>query len=240
MLFKLKLMKNLLFLLLGLLMTTHLHAQFGINAAYRFNNAPDLKIIKSFDGTNDEFEVLSNGFSIGMDYWFRLKNYRIEFLPELNYGQYNRNLQTDDETIALKSGAASFFLNTNIYFLDLLGDCNCPTFSKQGPTINKGIFLQLSPGLTYWNQSYTSQSGDNEASNITFSIAAGLGVDIGITDLITLTPFGGLRYYPEIEWTDLSVITDEYFLLEVKAEKSSLMQAYTGIRIGIRLDHENY
>ena len=131
-------------------------------------------------------------------------------------------------------------MNTNIYFLDLLGDCNCPTFSKQGPTINKGIFLQLSPGLTYWNQSYTSQSGDNEASNITFSIAAGLGVDIGITDLITLTPFGGLRYYPEIEWTDLSVITDEYFLLEVKAEKSSLMQAYTGIRIGIRLDHENY
>lgn len=233
-------MKNLLFLLFALILPTQLHAQFGINAAYRFNNAPDLKIIKSFDGTNDEFEVLSNGFSIGMDYWFRLKNYRIEFLPELNYGQYNRNLQTDDETIALKSGAASFFLNTNIYFLDLLGDCNCPTFSKQGPTINKGIFLQLSPGLTYWNQSYTSQSGDNEASNITFSIAAGLGVDIGITDLITLTPFGGLRYYPEIEWTDLSVITDEYFLLEVKAEKSSLMQAYTGIRIGIRLDHENY
>lgn len=233
-------MKNILFLLLGLLMTAHLHAQFGINAAYRFNNAPDLKIIKSFDGTNEEFDVLSDAVSIGVDYWFRLKNYRIEFLPELNYGQYNRNIQTDDETIELKSSAASFFLNTNIYFLDLVGDCNCPTFSKQGPTISKGIFLQVSPGVTYWNQSYTSQSGDNEASSIAFSIAAGLGVDIGITELITITPFGGVRYYPEIEWTDLSVITDEYFLLDVKAEKSTLMQPYAGIRLGFRFDKENY
>jgi hypothetical protein len=64
-------------------MTAHLHAQFGINAAYRFNNAPDLKIIKSFDGTNEEFDVLSDAVSIGVDYWLRLKNYRIEFLPQL-------------------------------------------------------------------------------------------------------------------------------------------------------------
>ncbi len=217
-----------------------IQAQVGINSAYRFNNAPDLKIIRSFDGSVQEYDVLSDGLSFGIDVWFRLKNYRIEFLPELNYGQYNLTVETDDEFIELRTGIGSLFLNTHIYFLDFVGDCNCPTFSKQGPTISKGLFLQISPGISYTSNTAEAESGNNSTNSMAVSIAGGLGIDIGITEMLTITPFGGIRYFPRVEWNSLSQITEDYFLLEIKDEKSSLMQPYAGIRLGFRFDKENY
>ena len=60
-----------------LLFTFNLSAQFGVNAGYRTNSA---------DGWENYFrgqDFLNSGFKVGVDYWFRLKNRRVEFTPEV-------------------------------------------------------------------------------------------------------------------------------------------------------------
>ncbi|MCB9291906.1 MAG: hypothetical protein H6559_02055 [Lewinellaceae bacterium] len=52
----------------------------------------------------------------------------------------------------------SLFLNANIYFLDLEGDCDCPTFSKSGGFLQKGLFLPHTL-RTSWIQSKVENEG---------------------------------------------------------------------------------
>ena len=236
--YKLKTMKKFLLPLVLLFLVQMVHAQLGVHVGYRYNNAPDWKIVRSFDGEIEEFDILTEGLSFGVDVWFRLKNVRVEFLPELNYSQFSTDVETSEETIGLSSSFASLFVNTHIYFLDFFGDCNCPTFSKDGSTINKGIFLQVSPGLSYLTNTFDAENGKNTSSDFAFSIAAGLGIDIGISDLFTITPYGGLRYYPTVTWDNLNQITENYFLLDIKQEESTLVQPYFGIRLGFRFDKD--
>lgn len=232
-------MKRIVVIALCLGWTVHSFSQFGINAGYRLNHAPDWQWAASDAGTPDP--VLGNGFSVGVDYWMRLKNYRLEFLPELNYSRFNKTLPLDRET---SNQFFSFFLNTNWYLFDFEGDCNCPTFSKQGQFLKKGFFVQLSPGITYLKNSFTMPQDllpDNketiDSNSWAFSIGLGAGIDIGVSDLFTVTPMVGLRYFPSANWPQLSDLApDKDGDLQ---EKSAILQAYGGIRLGWRLDYSS-
>jgi hypothetical protein len=52
-------------------------AQFGINAGYRSNGG------NNWDNYLEGQDFIKSGYKVGIDYWFRLKNKRIEFTPEL-------------------------------------------------------------------------------------------------------------------------------------------------------------
>lgn len=212
-------------------------SQVGINGAYRLHHAP--KWIH--EGSTASVSPVGSGFAIGIDYWWRLKKYRLEFLPELNVGRYRQHNDFDQQ---FSNSLYSLFLNTNWYIFDFEGDCNCPTFSKQGEFLKKGFFVQISPGLSYmqYELSYNEEIAPDKpvelnSEELAFSLGLGAGLDIGVTDLITVTPLLGLRYYPVMNWPGLSQLPPVNDA--VLEEKSPLWQLSAGARVGLRFDYGN-
>lgn len=237
--------RKLLLFLLFLSSCTFAFSQFGIRANAQFNNTSGWNVRGI-----EETPLFGDGFSVGVDYWMRLKNVRVEFLPELNYGQYQNSYKGPTFNFESNNRVYSFFANTSFYFLDFLGDCDCPTWSKQGTFLKKGLFAYVSPGVSYLQLQTDFRKPDQDSSvpNLivqektgltTFSLGAGLGLDIGLSDLVTVTPIVGARYFLSTNWQELEQYNDEncLCLFLVEEPKSSILQLSAGLRIGFRLDN---
>ena len=213
-----------------------LFAQLGITGRYQFPQTSNWKLLTE-PGDFNETELIGNGFSLGVDYWFRLKNARVEFLPELNFSLFQQVTANESR---LNAHWLSLYFNTNLYLFDLKGDCNCPTFSKQGTLFQKGFFVQVSPGLSLMNHSIRlPEDGDKlRTTMFAFSIGGGVGFDIGVSDLITVTPMGSVRYFPAATWDDLTRITLDAPEFQVPDEKSDIVLWQVGLRLGFRFDKE--
>ena len=234
-------MKNLLFLLLMIFSSIGaLHAQFGIQASYRFNQADNWKLSDGVSDPSFDIDLLGDGWSIEVDYWFRLKNKRIEFLPALNYGSYN-SFDVDVQNFDISNTVFSFFLNTNFYLFDLGSDCNCPTFNKQDDLLKKGFFLQVSPGFSRFSNEIKDAQGSNTVTANAFSIGGAIGLDIGLSEIVTLTPLVGVRYFPNVQlegFTTTNSQIDEF--ISLIDEETAITQTFIGARLGFRLDKRNY
>ena len=154
-------------------------SQFGINARYLTSNTAGI--------------VSQNGFLAGIEYHFRLKSNRVEFHPLFGYRRsfeagYGSHLTSFD-----------FDFNTAIYPFDFEGDCNCPTFSKQGTLFKKGFFLEFQPGIGY-QTIYITHLENEHSSNVVFKLGGAAGLDIGLSDQYTLTPFISGTTFISGEW----------------------------------------
>lgn len=229
-------MKKLIFLLFFTTNISVAFAQFGIRATYSNATASGWEqAIEKYSGKTD-FNFNSLGF--GVDYWFRLKNQRIEFMPTLHYASSSTEIsfQRDVSIRGFDIRTVGLQLNTHIYFLDFKGDCDCPTWSKSEPWVEKGLFLLVSPAIDYQLFDYSTMSNIGETSTVNstdlnFNIGVGLGLDIGVSDLITITPYAGVRFHQKMDWED--------FLADIEDQigtESNMRQMYGGIRLGIRLD----
>ncbi len=128
----------------------------------------------------EESRFMTTGWESGAYYWFRLKDLRIEFFPEVHYGR----LQWSDAPVARQS-VAGIGMPVSLYLFDLKSDCDCPTFSKQNDLFEKGFFVQVAPSI-----SNLSTTGLVEPSGHLWTVraAAGIGLDIGVSDMVTITP----------------------------------------------------
>jgi hypothetical protein len=216
-------------LFVALSLAISLHAQFGVSGHHFWNDAEAFDLAFTDVNGDPVSAVPDQGWQAGVDYWFRLKNTRIEFLPTLSFGRISGRADSGNDFIAQKIQIASFFFNTNFYLFDMAGDCDCPTFSKEGNTLQKGLFFQVSPGVSYFRYGIETVEGEQTSSEIAFGAGAGAGFDLGVSDFLTLTPFAGLRYYPRVDgWAgDIPNVGDT---------GSSLLQTLLGIRVGLRLD----
>ena len=218
--------------------TSQLFGQFGLNGGYNFNDANNWKITNG-DNVNDVIhDFYGNGLSFGLDYWFRLPNHRVEFTPEINYQSNQSNYFYDPLNFDLNSTMISLFANTNFYIFDFKGDCNCPTFSKRGPELQKGFFVRISPGISYFNNKLDSEGASVHNQAFTFNIGAGAGIDFGVSDLLTITPVAMLRHYPAIDWKDISTIDVGIKEWDYPKDETTLTQIYLGLRIGMRFDYQ--
>lgn len=214
-------------------------AQFGLNAHY-FSGDDRAWYLASANNPNTT-PILDKGYAFGLNYWFRLKNYRVEFLPELSAGfaEASWDGASEADKMTFKHTLGSLFLNTQIYFLDIKGDCNCPTFSKEGPTFEKGLFVFITPGVTLWNTKASSAVATSDEQALAFSIGGGIGMDFGVSDVLTITPLLGLRYYPDANFPTLETFADNLPLGDEIVAESSLLQYYAGLRLGFRFDYNN-
>lgn len=150
--------------------------------------------------------MLNSGYEAGVDYWFRLKKKRIEFMPEISYA-HHRNNYARGSIGTLKMSDYHFNFHTHIYALNLGDDCNCPTFSKQGGTIDKGLFIHLTPGISYYSIGAITRDMAPEAVNtpegISLRMGLGLGIDIGISDFWTLSPIISYYFRSSLSWQEL-------------------------------------
>jgi hypothetical protein len=173
-------------------------AQVGVSVGGTINNAAGWVITDL--NNNTKYDLPGNSYFLSLNYEFSSKNYRIAIVPEIG-GALFKNEFVDLGIFTNKT--IRFQLNTHIYFLDFKGDCDCPTFSKKGSPLKKGLFFNISPGISYFANTvnpFTSPTTDHFFKP---NIGAGLGYDIGLTKNITLTTFTNAYIFPRITWPGL-------------------------------------
>jgi len=168
-------------------------SQIGLNARYFFGKSDILS----------QSNISQDGVHAALEYNFRLEQKRIEFRPGAGYrytfpGDHSGNFSAYD----LDFGTA-------IYPFDFAGDCDCPTFSKEGNLIKKGFFLEFIPGVSYQTLS-RKETEPNDPSrlpirskNFVWKIGGAAGLDIGITDRYTITPMFSMTMLSSSEWEGL-------------------------------------
>ena len=178
-------MKLLIPVLLFSIAAFPMFGQIGVSAAYNsLNFNPDEVSVAD--------DLTFSGVSISANYWFRLENVRIEFLPGLGY----TNLESDISEIDFYQA----FVTTRVYPFSFWDDCDCPTFSKQSGFFKDGFFLSLTPFLNRYELQMDDSElfGETKYDDWAFSLDIGAGLDIGLSDYITITPEVRYRYFPDI------------------------------------------
>ena len=229
-------MRRYLFLGVLLLIGLEIQGQFGIRVNYIKSSAPNWELIQ-----NDNVSILSpvalfnDGNKIGLDYWTRLPQKRVEFYPELAFSSFkSTSYGPAFETNTYVGKSLSALLNTHFYLLDFAGDCDCPTFSKKGNLLKKGFFLSSHFGGQWHNKNSFSSAESYASVSPIFGIGAGL--DIGLTDLITITPFIQYQVAINDNWESFAIDHNRNELVEF--ETSSFQQLHFGFRIGFRPDYK--
>lgn len=217
-------MKNIIStLVLAVFMLNYCSGQIGVSGAYKTLSAEGWN--KYTHTEFDDHSDPASGYAAALNYWFRLKNQRIEFLPEISYEKY----EATSRTSSVEHRILGFYFNTNVYPFDFKGDCNCPTWSKSGNFFSKGFFIQVSPGVQYFNNRFTADVL-YEDETFGWTIGAGAGIDLGVTEFLTITPIIKTYYSPGINWSNLP----DLYSNPVSAD-SSIRQLYAGIKLGFRL-----
>ena len=197
------------------------HAQYGVLVKWNQNNYDELLNRIELGDQN----IFTTTYEIGVDYWFRLKNYRMEFYPEFTFEKAapTRIIETGEE---LSFHSFRFYFRTHFYVFDFYEDCDCPTFSKQGNSFTRGFHLILAPGVGLYSFGSENREGQTGLSAL---LAGGVGWDAGITDMITLTPFVLYRRTFPMKW--------ESFTNGEEGFNSSSIMA--GLRLGFRFDYKS-
>lgn len=170
------------------------YCQIGVNVRYLFGQSDIL----------EQEEISQNGVHAAAEYHFRLKNKRLEFHPGLGY----RFTFNSDAYQGYLTGF-DLDLATAIYPFDFGGDCDCPTFSKQGNLIKKGFFFELIPGLSYQTLTRLRSEPDDpqnlpiRSKNLNWKLGGAAGLDIGISEHYTLTPMFSVTMLSASEWDGL-------------------------------------
>lgn len=182
----------LLFILIGV--PSICCSQVGVNVRYLFGKS-DILALEN---------IAQDGFHASVEYHLRLKEKRLEFRPGIGYRQTFAGNSYDG---SIKS--FDFDLGTAIYPFDFGGDCNCPTFSKEGNLVKKGFFIELIPGAGYQILSRLRSDPDDpsklpiRSKNIVWKLGGAAGLDIGISDRYTITPMLSATMLSSSEWDGL-------------------------------------
>ena len=235
-------MKAQLFSLFLLLSIGSTYAQVGFSGSYLSGNFTEFEeqLQNTFElGPVNGQGLWQNGYKIAVDYWFRLKPVRIEFLPELGFSSFQSDLFEPTASSPLDSRFSSlhFQANINIYPLDFVGDCDCPTFSKSEPIFQRGFFLQIAPGVQYQSIIFNPDGNTRFAFDaFNYSLAGGIGLDIGVSDFITVTPYAKYWYFFEVDYA----LANDFRPFEIDPTEQfvngTANQIEAGLRLGFRFD----
>ena len=169
--------------------------QVGVNVRYMFGKSE----ILTAENINQD------GVHGAVEYHVRLKEKRLEFRPGLGY-----RFSPSGDSFDGQFQSFDFDLGTAIYPFDFGGDCDCPTFSKEGNLIKKGFFVELIPGAGY--QLFTRLRSDPDdpsklpirSKNFVWKMGGAAGIDIGISDRYTITPILSATMLSTSQWEGLN------------------------------------
>ncbi len=226
-------------------------AQIGLSTQYNTIQHPVWTEI--FESSNlYDFEqgyTFPNTTGFGVDYWLHPFQYRIEFFPTLAYNKFT------DSKLTIFDGSfrpspdkfeltmIEFSVPTRIYPLDIEGECDCPTWGKDGSLIKKGFFIAGIVGLSQINldTQYSEFSSNGqivtynyENNSTVFHAGIGTGLDIGINKYITLTPFVNYKVHFNAEGESIqsAVLANGVFFEDTN---SNINQLQFGLRLGFQL-----
>lgn len=233
---------RILFLAFALLLTvtTFSQAQWGLMINYSSNQTENWKLGDNPDGSFRERSILGEGFSASIDYRLRIPRTRVELLPALGIGYSSRTFtEYPNASVAapleFSVRYTGFNLPVHIYFLDMDGDCDCPTFSRQGPSLKKGLFLMVSAGINYLDLSLENYPENIDQRSWAGNFGLGLGLDLGVSKQLTISPLFRAIYSPSVHWDKLVPADSSMAIQPDFTTTSPLLQFQPGIRLGFQL-----
>ncbi len=221
---------------------TFLFGQIGIDYAYLNQSYPEWTqlLIDNQVSNNSEKPVFQNAHRIGIEYWLRIPNYRVEFFPQINITRQLSSYINNIQTTTLESHVYGIDLKTQIYFLDFHGDCDCPTFSNNEPIIKKGTYFIFSPGAYIFsgqiNQTTTGIQLVAKELNSSFRLGLGLGIDIGINDLFSISPYYKYEIHRPFSWDELGTIPLSQGGNDQSSTSTKMTGHVTGVKLNIRFN----
>ena len=234
-------MKHLYTILLILWFCSPNFAQFGVNLGYKFSDARTWQIAADNYITNGHRNILEVGTTGGLDYTFRTKSRFFVLQPNIQFTRLTSILyhyqNLDIYTFDLFN--FSFQANLNFYIIQYpkkeTAENTIPDYQK------KGFFIQLSPAIDHFRTEFTHPAinAAGEPKNIvksgavyfSYSIGVRAGVDLKWGRNLSLTPLVGFRYFPKVDWKDLTEISSRG-AESGTYDLSSIRQFSFGLRIG--------
>jgi hypothetical protein len=207
-------------------------AQIGIRVSFEQASYDD------YSEVSQKSSLLKNQYSAGIEYWFRMKNVRVEFFPEIYFLRANDSNYEGLTNISYTVNGLGLLAKTHFYIMDFFGDCDCPTFSKQGNFFTKGFYVAIAPGMQMDMQSLHLEDENlvKQSNNLHFKVNLGAGLDIGIMDKWTISPFLFYNVTPMLAWKEFGISHDP--LNASRDEDKSIQRAVqTGIRVHYRWDY---
>ena len=161
------------------------------------------------DYAKEEYHFLRFNYGAGVNYWFRLKNYRVEFTPGIYYLYSDFKLTNPDYSYLYHSHTGGIEFDTNIYPFDFMKksyEKDCPSFSTRGEYFPKSFFFQVSPGIT---GSFRDISQEYiKEFDISGKLDFGLGLDMKLTQKIIIAPIIKYGFTFDSDWKGFSEFHD--------------------------------
>ena len=139
------------------------------------------------EGDQAPSTTIASAWHVAVTYGLRNRDMRMELHPSVGLLMTRA---TDPLEKDLGGTGIIAAADARIYPMDLYGDCMCPTFNRKGDIFKKGFFWEAGIGYTSLNQDV---GGLNFRGDIFFG-RAGMGLDIGLTRRLTLTPGFRMQY----------------------------------------------
>jgi len=160
--------------------SNYVNAQFGIQTS--FYNSNEL-----FSITSEENRTKSkNCKQFGFVSVRKIQKKKIEIVSELNYSIEN-NFIVKNDTFQFRF--ANVRLNGNFYIFNFNTDWNKLTVAKEKNFIERGLFLNASIGMLNWFRRENSAMLNKFSFQTRFPLGFGIGLDLELSNSLTLTPF---------------------------------------------------
>ena len=214
------------------LVSINMTAQLGLSVAPTQGFAKDWQVMVENYISGKRLDFLKHGNTSTIDYTFQLNSPAWQIQPAIHAMRSNMIYKNHD---------------FEVYTIGLIGNINfAPFVNSFEELIDKKaiIYFQFSPGIGFVQQKYVEylplDGAPNNRSTLSdrkLAINIGLNalLELRLSQLLTLSPYAGVRYFPNLVWEGFSsTISDGKFDNEYDTIN---WRHYTlGLRIGINLN----
>ncbi len=209
--------------------------QGGISGAYFVQTIPEWETAVFGNRSNER--LLKSGFAQEVDFKIAgFENYRVQF--HLNAGTaFSKTTQIDRIDRSFKLRQIDLSLSSKIFLLSLEADCDCPTFSRDAGLLEKGFYVEFIAGASSYNAKMRDVYDVND-KGFGLKLGLGMGIEIGINDQVTVSPYVRYNRFFNNEWTGLQAAIADLDVTEINSgsDISPINQISGGIRLGISLE----
>jgi hypothetical protein len=227
---KSRFMKRLLAVWIISWMFSHANAQLGITVGSTFNAPTQWQVVYENFVAHRRSDFLKRGTAATIDYTFSSRSKAWRFQP-----------------------SAHVMLSTLTYYphnfervgAGVQGNVTFRAFAqRETPPLPFTLLFQFSPGLDFLSKKMdipVEKDGQFQGEYLRYSDAslvpsAGLNIllEFKLTELLTVAPVAGIRYFPGVEWQDFTKILSENALTGT-FDRTDWWQYFLGLRMGLHL-----
>ena len=198
--------KKILIASLLILSSQVIKAQIGIDFIANKNKFTSWNDV-IYEYSENQDKIFEYSFGGGINYWFRLRDFRLEFTPGVYYLYSDFKLNDVNRHYKYISHIIGIEFDANVYPFDFIRrtyERDCPSFSNGNDWLKKSFFVQFSPGIFGVAREIKDAPEKVSVKNIAGKFDFGIGVDMKLTRHLIVAPI--LKYGLDIgdKWDGFS------------------------------------